>query len=132
MSTIEIKHGDAVVTVHRRTPRSDMRRTSWIRKTSWIDERHEDYGVARDDLTLSVWAWLNAASRITVDGEIPIPLPNGHEDEKEVRKVFDQYLDIDDPAAVSLMDQIADALRRLDKPADEALAPTPPDKSKKK
>lgn len=133
MSTIEIKHGDAVVTVHRRTPRSDLKRMSWLRRArEWLQSAHKEYGVTPDDLQLSVWAWLNAASRVTVDGDIPIPLPNGHDDGAEMKRMYDAYMDMEDPTGMALADKIADAMNKLDQPFDEALAPVPPDDPEKK
>lgn len=133
MSTIEIKHGDAVVTVHRRTPRSDMKRMSWLRRSSdWLSSIHESEDVPKEDMQHSVWTWFNAASRITVEGDIPIPLPNSHETGTELRAVYETYLNMDDPAGIQLADAISTAMNKLDQPFDDALAPVPPDDLEKK
>jgi hypothetical protein len=133
MSTIEIKHGDAVVTVHRRTPRSVMRRLSWDRRArEWLKKNYEDYDVTYDDVWLSFYAWSNLASRISVTGSIPIPLPNGNTDTAKLCATFDEYLDMDDPAGNALVDEIVDAMNDLDRPFDDALAPEAPNDPEKK
>lgn len=134
MSTIEIKHGDAVVTVHRRTPRSDMRQADFrARLGKRVDAIAPKYGVSALGLSVSLFGWTNISARISVKGDIPIPFANGaFIEEDELLGLFERYLDTEDDDALALLNEIDTALRKIDAPHDDALAPTPPTDAEKK